>query len=498
MRRRLLAYVITLVVFGGGILLMIEGGRHLHANRMLSENAAHPAAPSVDAEPHERAAVSAQAGLASEHRENLRHSLSILLLQVIAILLSAKVVGALLRKVGQPSVIGEMIAGILLGPSLLGILWPNAMTFLFPPQSLDALGLLSQVGLVIFMFVVGMELDVKHLLGKGHAVLLVSHVSILVPFFLGTMFSVVIFTNAAPPNTNFTAFALFMSVAMSITAFPVLARILKEREMLKSNLGNTALACAAVGDVTAWCLLAMVIAIAKASGLGSALWMVSMTIVFTSLMLFVVKRPLERIAHRYREGTVWRNAIVTVVLIFTFASALCTEVIGIHALFGAFLAGVVMPARAELREFLTERVGVFATGFLLPLFFAFTGLRTQIGLLNDWTSWLMCACVVVVAIAGKLGGSMLAARWTGMNWRDSFSLGALMNTRGLIELIVLNIGYDLGILSPRMFSMMVCMALVTTCMATPLIDLVGRKSKSSSFGPVLAFGKLRIRPKSAN
>jgi len=481
MRNRLLVYVFTLVIFLTAILLIIAVGTRLHATRTLSENAGRPSTPALDERPHDRAAVSAQAGVASEKRKDLRHSLSILLLQVIAILLSAKVVGALLRKAGQPSVIGEMIAGILLGPSLLGVLWPNAMTFLFPPQSLDGLGLLSQVGLVIFMFVVGMEFDVEHLLGKGHAVLLVSHVSILAPFFLGTMFSLVIFTNAAPPNVSFTAFALFMSVAMSITAFPVLARILKEREMSTSSLGNTALACAAVNDVTAWCLLAVVIAIAKASGLGGALLVISLTIIFTGLMLFVVKRQLERIARRYSEGALWRNALVTVVLIFTFASALCTEVIGIHALFGAFLAGVVMPARAGLREFLTERVGVFATGFLLPLFFAFTGLRTQIGLLNDWTSWLMCACVVVVAIVGKLGGSMLAARWTEMNWRDSFSLGALMNTRGLIELIVLNIGYDLGILSPRMFSMMVCMALVTTCMATPLMDWVGWKTKSSSF-----------------
>jgi len=479
LRKRLLVYVITLVIFGGGILLIIEGGRRLHATRTRSENAARPSTSTVDARPHEGIAVSAQADIASGHRKDLRHPLSVLLLQVIAILLSAKVVGALLRKAGQPSVIGEMIAGIILGPSLLGVLWPNAMTFLFPQQSLDALGLLSQVGLVIFMFVVGMELDVQHLLGKAQAVLFISVVSILAPFFLGTVFSLVIYQNAAPANINFTGFALFISVAMSITAFPVLARILKEHEMSSSNLGNTALACAAVNDVTAWCLLAVVIAIVKASGFGGALSVISLTIIFTGLMLFVVKRQLGRIARRYREGAVGGKGLVTVVLIFIFASALCTQVIGIHALFGAFLAGVVMPSRAGLREFLTERVGVFATGFLLPLFFAFTGLRTQIGLLNDWISWLMCACVVVVAIGGKLGGSMLAARWTGMNWRDSFSLGALMNTRGLIELIVLNIGYDLGILSPRIFSMMVCMALVTTCMATPLMDCVGWKSKAA-------------------
>jgi Kef-type K+ transport system membrane component KefB len=481
MRKRVSVYVLTLVILGTATLLMLRAGTSLNTSRLRSQNAADAGAPAGDARTRGRNAISAQADIASKQPKDSRHPLSILLLQVIAILLSARIVGALLRKAGQPSVIGEMIVGILLGPSLLGVLWPSAMTFLFPPQSLDALGLLSQVGLVIFMFVVGMELDVEHLLGKGHAVLLVSHVSILVPFLLGTVFSLIIYSYAAPPNINFTAFALFISVAMSITAFPVLARILKERNMSSSSLGNTALACAAVNDVTAWCLLTVVIAISKASGLGGAVWVIFLTIIFTGLMLFVVKGQLKRIAHSYSKDALGHNSLVTVVLIFTFVCALCTEVIGIHALFGAFLAGVVMPARAGMRKFLTERVGVFATGFLLPLFFAFTGLRTQIGLLNDWTSWLMCAGVIVLAVAGKLGGSMLAARWTEMNWRDSFSLGALMNTRGLIELIVLNIGYDLGILSPRIFSMMVCMALVTTCMASPLIGWVGRKSKSSSF-----------------
>lgn len=481
MRKRLLVYVFVLVIFGAGIVLILEVGNRLYATRTFSESTGSPSTHAVDARPPELAKVSTHPDVGSEFWNNLRHPLSILLLQVIAILLAAKAIGALLRKVGQPAVIGEMIAGILLGPSLLGVLSPQSMKFLFPPQSLDALGLLSQVGVVTFMFVVGMEFDSQRILGKAHAVILVSHVSILAPFFLGAVFSLVIYSSATPPNINFTAFALFMSVAMSITAFPVLARILEERKMSTTHIGNSALACAAVDDVTAWCLLAVVIAIVKASGLRGALLMIALTLILVAVMLFVVKGRLEHIARRYDEGEggLGRKGLVTVVLIFAFASALCTEVIGIHALFGAFLAGVVMPARAGLRDFLTERIGVFTSGFLLPLFFAFTGLRTQIGLLNDWASWLMCAGVIAVAICGKLGGSMFAAHWTGMNFRDSFSLGALMNTRGLVELIVLNIGYDLGILSPRIFSMMVLMALVTTCMATPLLDLVGQRRKAA-------------------
>jgi Kef-type K+ transport system membrane component KefB len=321
------------------------------------------------------------------------------------------------------------------------------------------------------------EFDLGRIRGQAHAVVLVSHVSIVTPFFLGTAFSLLIYPSAAPPAANFTAFALFMSVAMSITAFPVLARILEERGMSSSHLGNAALACAAVDDVTAWCLLAVVIAVVKASGFGGALLTVSLTLIFIGLMLFVFKRLADRVIGGHFEGRMGRRGLVTVVLIFVFAAAFCTEVIGIHALFGAFLAGVVMPSRPGLRELLTGRLGDFTTGFFLPLFFAFTGLRTQIGLLNDWSDWLMCAGVVAVAIAGKLGGSMLAARWTGMSWRDSFSLGALLNTRGLIELIVLNIGYDLGILSPRIFSMMVIMALVTTFMTGPLLSLTKARER---------------------
>ncbi|HKQ72510.1 MAG TPA: cation:proton antiporter [Blastocatellia bacterium] len=468
--KNLMRYAAILVFFGAGTISIIEIGSRLYSDRAVSE--APPASAQVSNTLAEKAEVSTSAGIGRELRNNLRHPVSVLLLQVIVVLAAARIVGTLLRKVGQPTVIGEMIAGILLGPSLLGWFSHPTMTFLFPADSMGALRLLSQIGVIIFMFVVGTDVNVKHIRQKAHAAIMVSHASILVPFFLGAALALIIFRSAAPAHVSFTAFALFISVAMSITAFPVLARIIEERGLTHSYLGNTAIACAAVDDVTAWCLLAVVIAIVKASGLGSAILTIFLSLLFIGLMLFVVKRQADRIIGAYLEAETQRRGLIAIILIFCISSALLTEVIGIHALFGAFLAGVIMPSTAGLRTFLSERIEIFTSSFLLPLFFAFTGLRTQIGLLNTWSDWLICAGVIAVAIAGKFGGSALAARWTGMNWHDSLSIGTLMNARGLMELIVLNIGYDLGILSPRIFSMMVIMALVTTFMTAPILSLL--------------------------
>jgi len=264
-----------------------------------------------------------------------------------------------------------------------------------------------------------------------------------------------------------------MGVAMSVTAFPVLARIIEERGMSNSYLGNIAIACAAVDDVTAWCVLASVIAVVKLNGIGSSALTVFLILAFIAFMLFVLKPRLNRAIDRGVD--VQKNGIGVMVaaLIMVFISAYITEVIGVHALFGAFLAGAVMPASSALRSFLRDKLATFSSAALLPLFFAFTGLRTQIGLLNDWKSWLACAGIIIVAIAGKLGGSTLAARLSGMNWPDSLSIGVLMNTRGLMELVALNIGYDLGILPDRIFAIMVLMALTTTCMTAPLLSLIG-------------------------
>ena len=465
MPRNLAFYVVVILLFGAGILGILRLGADL-------QPAAAPAVPAAAAA-GAPATAPASAGLAGTVRENLHHPFAILLLQVLVIVVAARLLGALCRRIEQPPVIGEMIAGILLGPSLLGTVAPAAHAFLFPADSLGALRLLSQIGVVLFMFVVGIELDVQHLRRRADAAILVSHASIVLPFFLGTAGALLFYRALAPAGVPFTPFALFMGVAMSITAFPVLARIIEERGLAGSHLGSIAIACAAVDDATAWCLLAVVVAIVKAGGAAGAVPTIALTLLFIAAMLFLVRPWLARRAERRRPLENGRSAgLLAVVLVFVFAAALFTEVIGIHALFGAFLAGVAMPPDSALRQFLRERMETFSSVFLLPLFFAFTGLRTQIGLLDDLRGWLLCAAIIGLAIAGKLGGSMIAARWTGMGWGDSFALGALMNTRGLVELIVLNLGYDLGILSPRIFAMLVLMALVTTFMTGPLLNLL--------------------------
>ncbi|HEY3566926.1 MAG TPA: cation:proton antiporter [Thermoanaerobaculia bacterium] len=474
MSKNLAFYVVVLVLFGAGTGLLINLGSKLQPDAASSR----PATVAQASAHHEMEGKATGGGIAHSLVENARSPLSILLLQVVLIVAAARGLGFLFRKIGQPPVIGEIIAGILLGPSLLGAVAPSAQAFLFPASSMDALRMLSQIGVILFMFVVGIELDVEHLRQKADAAVLVSHASIAVPFFLGTASALVIYRRLAPDGIPFSAFALFLGVTMSITAFPVLARILNDRRMSRSFLGSTALACAAVDDATAWCLLALVVAIVKANGLGGAALTVVLTVLFVAGMILVVRPRMSRLLRDLPQSQGGSVGLLAVLFTFIFASALCTEVIGIHALFGAFLAGVCMPPDSHLRQFLRARLETFSSVLLLPLFFAFTGLRMQIGLVKGWESWAICAGLIVVAIAGKLGGGMLAARWTGMSWGDSFSLGTLLNARGLVELIVLNLGYDLGILSPQVFAMLVLMALVTTFMTGPLLHLrnaVGRQ-----------------------
>ena len=409
--------------------------------------------------------------------QNFRSPLSVLLIQIIVILAAAGLFSRLFRRINQPPVMGEMIAGIVLGPSVLGLFFPQAMTFIFPPASLGTLQLLSQIGVVLFMFIVGMELNVRHVKERGSAAVMISHASIVVPFLLGTGLSLFLYRELAPAGTSFSAFALFIGVAMSITAFPVLARILEDRGLSQTNLGSIALTCAAVDDVTAWCILALVIAIVQASGFAVSLITLVFTLLFAAAMIFVVRPQLRRLVNQATGSHVHTRRLIAGVLAFVLISSLITETIGIHALFGAFIAGVVMPPSADFRAFLRDKLEAFSAAALLPLFFAFTGLRTQIGLLNDWHSWAVCGVIILVAVAGKLGGSMFMSRWSGMSWTQSFSIGVLMNTRGLVELVVLNIGYDLGILSGRIFAMMVLMALVTTFMTGPLLSLVNIRAK---------------------
>ncbi|MDB6109696.1 MAG: cation/H(+) antiporter [Pedosphaera sp.] len=476
MRRNVLLYLLIVLGCGLGIYFALQTGKNLEPSKFSTPSAA-PATP-------------AAGNVLHGFRDNLHEPLSLLLVQLILIILLARVFGAGFVKMGQPAVIGEMLAGIVLGPSVVGALLPGVFQFIFPAPSLGALRMLSQVGVILFMFVVGMELDVKQLRSKAYTAVMVSHAGIVFPYFLGVVFSLFIYQSFASQNATFPAFALFMGIAMSITAFPVLARIIEERGLAKTYLGATAITCAAVDDVTAWTILAFVVAMVKAGNPGSAILTILLLVAFVLVMLFCLKPLLHRALKRETEAATGpTRGVIVGILILVFAAGLFTEVIGVHALFGAFLVGTIMPPETKFRLHLRERLESFSSAFLLPLFFAFTGLRTQIGLLGDWESVAVCLAIIFVATLGKLGGSMFIARWTGMNWHDSFALGALMNTRGLVELIVLNIGFDLGILSPRVFAMMVIMALVTTFMTSPLLslgDLLRRRSPALAVEPPLA------------
>ena len=480
MFKNLICYVALFLIFGTGAYITLGVGARLkHADADTAVKAESSSAVTVSRGAPDSAPSAAPA------RVSERDPLSTLLIQVLAVIAAARLCGGLFRKIGQPAVVGEMAAGLILGPSVLGALAPSAQSFLFPTQSLGFLKLLSQFGVILFMFTVGVELNLRQLRQRAHAAVLVSHASILVPFFLGITFSLLIYPAMAPAGISFSAFALFIGVAMSITAFPVLARIVEERGLRETYLGSTVIACAAVDDVTAWCILAFVVALVQAKGFGGGLLTVSLALLFTTAMLFVVRPRVVRAAARRAGALTSGEGGAALALCFVFASALVTELIGIHALFGAFLAGVVVSTDAGVRVFVRERLGTFVSTLLLPLFFAFTGLRTQLGLLTDPHDWAVCAGLIATAVVGKLGAGMLAARWTGMSWRDSFSVGALMNTRGLIELIVLNLGYDLGVLSPKVFTMMVIVALTTTFMTGPLLSLaeaLGRKGTVGATG----------------
>ena len=425
---------------------------------------------------------------------NIKHPLAILLLQIITIIIVARIFGWIFKKIGQPSVIGEIIAGIFLGPSLVGMYFPEYSAFLFPAASLGNLGFLSQIGLILFMYVIGMELDLKVLKNKANDAVVISHASIIIPFALGIGLSYFIYQKFAPTGVEFLSFSLFMGIAMSITAFPVLARIVQERGIHKTRLGTIVITCAAADDITAWCLLAAVIAIVKAGSFTSSLYIILMATTYVALMLIVVKPFLKKIGDLYATKDNLSKPVVAIFLLTLIISSYCTEVIGIHALFGAFITGAIMPDISKFRNLFIEKVEDVAVILLLPLFFVFTGLRTQIGLINDPYLWKITGAIILVAVVGKFLGSALAAKFVGQNWQDSLTIGALMNTRGLMELIVLNIGYDLGVLSGEVFTMMVIMALVTTFMTGPAIDFINFifKTKTTYFPKEVNNAKFKI------
>lgn len=398
--------------------------------------------------------------------------LIVLLAQIAAIVFASRCLGIVTRWLGQPLVIAEVLAGILLGPSLLGWLWPQAMTGLFPAQSLPTLKLLSQVGLVLFMFLIGLELDPKLLRGRTHTSVVISHSSIILPFGLGALVALWLYDTHSSPTVPFISFVLFLGVSMSVTAFPVLARILSERQLMSSRVGAITIACAAVDDVTAWCLLALVAAVARAQGVTSALWTTGFALVFILVMLFAVRPFMHRVGARVASREGLTPTVVAGTFVMLIMSSIVAELIGIHALFGAFLFGAILPKEGKLAESLIEKLESVAVVLFLPLFFAFSGLRTQIGLVSSASDWAVTGLFILVATVGKFGGSAVAGRLTGLRWREASAIGVLMNTRGLMELIVLNIGLDLGVISPTVFTMLVIMALVTTFATTPVLHWV--------------------------
>ena len=461
-------YVIVVSVVGAGILFSLYAGAHLPPPATAS-----PHIPVAQEGVHRADAIRSSsptviAGLV----HNASTGLSRLILQLAIILSVSSAVGWAFTRGGQPAVLGEMMAGILLGPSLFGLVAHQAFLFVFAPASLDALRLFSQIGVCIFMFAIGMELDLSQLRHSAHRFLVIGHSSILIPYLFGVVLALSLYNNYAQAGTSFISFALVMGISMSITAFPVLVRILQDRKLFHSKLGQMATLCAAIGDVTAWCILAFVVAIAGAANVRTAAFSLMLVGVYVAAMILIVRPVLRRLLEQsLLQESEPTKGVLALVFGTVLLSALSTEIIGIHALFGAFLAGIVMPVGGGFRKKLVLRVEHFSSVLLLPLFFAFIGLRTQIGLLNSSWDWLVCLVIIAVATIGKLGGTSLVSRMMKMSWRESLQFGALMNTRGLMELIVLNIGYDLGILSLRIFTMLVLMAIITTLMTVPLLNL---------------------------
>ena len=392
------------------------------------------------------------------------------LIEILIVIGLSRLVGLGFRRLKQPLVIGEIVAGVMLGPSLLGLLAPGLAAGLFPPETIPFLNVLSQIGLIFFMFLIGLELDPKYLRNHLDVAVLVSHVSILVPFALGTLLSLLLYPLVSNGSVSFTAFALFLGAAMSITAFPVLARIITENNLQSTRLGTLALTCAAVDDVTAWCVLALAIAVTRTNSMVGAIPTILLSFAYIVFMVTVGRKFLQRFASYYNRSGRLNQFVLAVIYMGVVTSALITELIGIHLIFGAFLMGAVMPKHAGLTRELAQKTEDFVLTFLLPIFFAYSGLRTQIGLLNSPFLWLLCGLVLLVAISGKYFGTYFAARVSGIEKREASALGWLMNTRGLTELIVLNIGLSLNVISPLLFTMLVIMALVTTFMTSPLLE----------------------------
>src|SRR5450432_956121 len=395
-----------------------------------------------------------------------------LILAFGTILLAARALGWVFQRIGQPSVIGEMTAGILLGPSVFGRFFPAAFHYVLPSSSFPAITVLSQLGLLLFMFVVGLEVDLAHIFKQRAAIVLVSNVSIALPLALGVCLAKALYPQFAGKHVSFPPFALFMGTAMSITAFPVLARILKERNLMGSSLGTMAIACAAIDDVSAWMLLAVLTAMVRSSSNWRQFVVTLLLLIGFILLMLIGVRRLGRFVESWYEKRGAGVEFLSFLVLFIFAASWTTEKLGVHALFGAFMAGLVMPKNERLLTDVMERIESLSLALLLPLFFALTGLRTRIDLLTGRSTIGYGLAILAVAVVGKLAGATLAAKVIGVTWKNSFALGVLMNTRGLVELVILNAALDLGVSSPALFTMMVLMALITTFMTTPILSVM--------------------------
>src|SRR4051812_21608345 len=397
-----------------------------------------------------------------------------LLLQIVLILALSRIMGLIFRYLHQPQVMGEMIAGIMLGPSLLGAIAPSVAQTIFPRESIALLNILSQLGVIFFLFLVGLELDPKLLKNRGHQAVVISHASIIAPFLLGAGLTLYLYPRLFndAPKMQFASVALFMGAAMSITAFPVLSRIPTERNIHKTKVGAIAITCAAVDDVTAWCMLAFVVGIARADGWKPGIKTALLSAVYVCVMFVLIRPLLKRLQLYYDRQSRLSQTIVAAIFLLVLGSAFTTEWIGIHALFGAFLMGAIMPKGTRFVRTLSEKLEDYTVILLLPIFFAYTGLRTQIGLLSSADLWLDTLLITAVACLGKFGGSTIAGVAVGLRFREASVIGILMNTRGLMELVILNIGLQEGVITPAVFAMMVIMALVTTALTTPVLHWV--------------------------
>jgi Kef-type K+ transport system membrane component KefB len=406
------------------------------------------------------------------------------LLQLGFILVAARAAGFLLRRLHQPQVVGEMLAGVLLGPSLLGWLFPRAAATLFPPESLGFLSAVSHVGVVLFMFIMGLEVDHQLLRARGRAAVVTSQAGILVPFVLGSLLGLFLYPRLAEEGVAKIHFVLFMGTAMSITAFPVLARILSERGMAGTNVGTMALACAAAGDVVGWAILAVVVLLARSVEFGASLGLIALGLGGLAGAMWFVARPIVvSIVDVYDRRGFLSNDMIAVVLLLVLAAAWGGEVAGVHSLFGAFVLGVLVPRHSDFARAIIGKIQDLTVVLLLPTFFALTGLRTKIGLISGAEMWACGGVVLLVAISGKFGGSAVAARLSGLSWREAGSIGVLMNTRGLMELIVLNVGLETGVISPSLFTIMVVMALVTTFMTAPILHMIHPRPQLQAEAP---------------